>query len=132
MSRLARVLAVADTLSGAAGELTSLDFAEERGWLDDAELGRKAQLQRDFDRLFREAEDIWRRLPVTDPADVERHEARVRQAIELVEAAGGKLDHFYLEPLKSRARETCVPDRRFDYWAIRAVHKLTQLRGKIG
>lgn len=117
-----RIHEICATLNRWAGQLTGLDFAEERGWLSELERAEKAELQAAFQPLTDEGERLWRELSATD---IERYEARVRSAVQMLEQAGGKLDGFYAESLGPRALATCSPQREFDFWAIWAVHEVT-------
>jgi hypothetical protein len=119
---MVRIYEICATLNRWAGRLTGLDFADERGWLSADERAEKAELDSSFQPLTAEGERLWRELAATD---VERYEARVKSAVQLLEQAGGKLEGFYAESLGPRALATCSPQREFDFWAIWAVHEIT-------
>ncbi|MBI2389366.1 MAG: hypothetical protein HYV09_07195 [Deltaproteobacteria bacterium] len=123
--RMARIFAICDTLDSWAGKLTGMDFADERGWLSEAEQVEKAQMDRELPVLEAEAERLWRELPGADPAAVQRYDARVQLAVDRLQRAGGSLEGFYLADLRERGVPTSSPARRFDFWAIWAVHQLT-------
>lgn len=111
----------ATQLNAWAGELTGLAFADERGWLDAAEQARFRELDARYPVVRAELAARWRELP---PDIVSAHDQRVRSVLDRVRAAGGKLDHFYLESLEPRALATASPHREFDEWAIFAMYTL--------
>lgn len=111
----------AATLNDWAGERTGLDFADERGWLADDDRARLRELEARFPALAAELAERWRHLP---PDAIAAHDARVDAALARLREAGGQLNHFYLSDLEARARATASPQRRFDFWAIWAVHRI--------
>ena len=114
---------VADTarLNTWANELSGLAFADERGWLGDADRAGFDALDARFKALSAELGDRWRDLPADAVA---AHDAHVAAALDRVRAAGGVLHHFHLVDLEPRAQATTSPRREFDFWAIWAIHQL--------
>lgn len=108
-------------LNAWAGELSSLEFADERGWLSADERAHSHDLAARFPAEQAELAARWRELPA---AAIAAHEDRVRSILADMRAAGGKLGHFYLESLEARALSTCSPERSFDFWAIWAIYQL--------
>lgn len=108
-------------LNAWAGELTGLDFADERGWLGDDDRARFRDLEARFTRVQSELAARWRELP---PAAIAAYDARVDAVLARMRAAGGRLESFYLSDLEPRARATASPRRDFDFWAIWAIHRI--------
>lgn len=104
-----------------AGELTGMEFADERGWLDADERARFRELDARYPVVRAELAALWRELPADDAL---RHDQRVRDVLARMRAAGGKLGHFHLADLEPRALATVAPRREFDEWAIWAVYQL--------
>lgn len=104
-----------------AGDLTGLEFADERGWLDDDERARMLEMNRQFPLVEADLAARWRELSAAVVAD---YDARVDRVLARICDAGGVLEHFYLESLGPRAAATKSPERNFDFWAIWAIHQL--------
>lgn len=122
MSAITRIYEICATLNRWGGQLTGLDFADERGWLSAEERAERAELEVAAQTLRAEGEQLWRELP---SAEIERYEVLARSAVQTLEHAGGKRDGFYAESLGPRALATCSPQRVFDFWAIWAVQQVT-------
>lgn len=118
---LREIVAAAARLNAMAGELTSLEFADERGWLGADDVASLKALADQFPIARAELAERWRRL---DAGSIEVHAQRVHAVLDRMRLAGGKLGHFYQDSLEPRALATCSADRDFDFWAIYAVYQL--------
>lgn len=118
---LRAILDGAARLNDWAGELSGLDFADERGWLGDDARARFHRLDADFKALSGKLAFRWRNLAA---AAIAAHDAEVDAALARLHAAGGSLGGFHLVDLERRARATTSPQREFDFWAIWAIHRI--------